>query len=66
MGSGGGDEPNRFRHSQSVYRKPNYGLLSIDWDAPGGAAVTASVRDREGEVAFEAVIKLAELNPPAR
>jgi len=38
---------NRFRHLKQTYHKPNYGVISIDWDSPRNS-ITLEIRNLEG------------------
>jgi len=57
------DEPNRFRVAgDSVYNQPNFGWITIDWDAED-PALTLEIRDLEGRVVREVQTTLGTLKP---
>lgn len=57
------DEPNRFRAAgESVYNRPNFGWIGIDWDLED-PAITLEIRDLEGAVVREARTTLNGLRP---
>lgn len=57
--SGFYNEINRHRHG-AVYRAPNFGLITIDWDQPD-PQITLEIRAEDGEIAIWYALKLSAL-----
>ena len=50
---------------RDLFLEKNWGMVEVDWDAPGGARVHLSVRDVRGAPVLQRSVRLAELAPPA-
>lgn len=52
--------PNALRVG-GVLAEPNFGLLTLDWRAPGGPSVRFEARDQQGRSCFEQHVRIADL-----
>lgn len=62
QGGAGYKEPNRHRVGPGNFRKPNFGLIRIDWSKPD-PKIALEVRDQDGQIALEHATSLRELQP---
>jgi hypothetical protein len=52
--------PNALRVG-SVLAEPNFGLLTLDWQAAGGPTVRFESRDQQGRSRIEQNLRIADL-----